>query len=187
MKIPLVITHSEDRDTAAGCNARRMEQLLGLPGIPAVAEAAAGTGYIAGHGRRGSSAPAHLSCAGSLELLRWSRDQGANVTAEVTPHHLLLTDTAVQEYVTAAKVNPPLRSEEDRQALCQALKEGLIDVIATDHAPHREEEKDNVFEDAPFGIVGLETAVPLLITELVHRDICLSELVTFPGARPPRD
>jgi len=113
----------------------------------------------------------HVSCADSIELIRLAKAWGVKVTAEVTPHHLLLTETAVDGYNTLAKMKPPLRSETDRRALCQALVDGTIDIVATDHAPHTREEKERYFTQAPFGVVGLETAFPLLYTYLVKPGI----------------
>ncbi len=110
---------------------------------------------------------AHVSTAGSVRLIREAKARGIKVTAEVTPHHFTLTDSAVEGYNTATKVNPPLRGESDIAAIKEAIADGTIDVIATDHAPHTEEDKDKEYDLAPFGMVGLETAVGLVWTELV--------------------
>ncbi len=110
---------------------------------------------------------AHISTKISVELLRQAKGKGARVTAEVTPHHLLLTEEAVRGYNTNLKVNPPLRTEEDRQALITALADGTIDAIATDHAPWARHEKEVEFDVAPFGMVGLETALAAIWTKLV--------------------
>lgn len=110
----------------------------------------------------------HLSCAASVELVRLAKRMGARVTAEVTPQHLSLTEQAVRQHGTRAKLNPPLRTEADRQALIQALADGTIDLIATDHAPHSAEEKDRPIDKAPSGLIGLETALSLGITHLVR-------------------
>jgi dihydroorotase len=96
-----------------------------------------------------------MSTKGSVELIRWGKERGINVTAEVCPHHLSLTEEAVEGYDTNAKMNPPLRTAADVDALQQAVKDGTIDVIATDHAPHHYDEKEPEFADAPNGIVGL--------------------------------
>jgi dihydroorotase len=111
---------------------------------------------------------AHMSTGRSADFVRLAKDRGVRVTSEVTPHHLLLTDAAVGEYDTDAKMNPPLRVEADRVALIAALADGTIDVIATDHAPHHADEKRVEFSQAPFGIVGLETAISLCLDRLVH-------------------
>ena len=109
----------------------------------------------------------HMSTRGSVELIRWGKERGIRVTAEVCPHHLSLTEDAVEGYDTNAKMNPPLRTAADVEALQQALKDGTIDVIATDHAPHHYDEKEREFADAPNGIIGLETALAVNITWLV--------------------
>jgi dihydroorotase len=116
---------------------------------------------------------AHISSRGSVKLLREYKDAGFEITAEVTPHHLLLTDEDIwkSNYDTNLKVNPPLKSREDIEVLIQALKDGTIDVIATDHAPHAPEEKESDFASAPFGIIGLETAVGLILSEFVNKGI----------------
>ncbi len=111
----------------------------------------------------------HLSCAQSLELVRNAKARGLRVSCEVTPHHLLLSDADIVGDDANFKMNPPLRTEEDRQALLQGLRDGTIDAIATDHAPHTPTEKARGLASAPFGVIGLETAFPLLYTELVLR------------------
>ena len=109
----------------------------------------------------------HLSAVESIEALAAAKEAGARVTGEVTPHHLTLTDDVVRTLDSRFKMNPPLRTETDRRALVEALKSGLIDCIATDHAPHARHEKEVPFEQAPMGTTGLETAFPALYTELV--------------------
>jgi dihydroorotase len=110
---------------------------------------------------------AHVSAAGSVEMIRAAKGAGLRVSAEVTPHHLALTDEAVREFDTNTKMAPPLRAGRDREALCDALADGTIDCVATDHAPHAAHEKDVEFTQAPFGVVGLETALPVVL-ELVR-------------------
>ena len=110
----------------------------------------------------------HVSTRHGVEAIRRAKDRGVRVTAEATPHHLLLTDEAVDGYRTEAKMNPPLRSAEDREAVVTGLLDGTLDTLATDHAPHHYDEKEQAFEDAPFGIVGLETCVGLILTHFVH-------------------
>src|SRR5690606_751019 len=110
---------------------------------------------------------AHMSTKGSVELIRWGKDRHINVTAEVCPHHLSLTEEAVDGYNTNAKMNPPLRTAEDVEALREAVRDGTIDLVATDHAPHHYDEKEREFADAPNGIVGLETALAVVVTNLV--------------------
>jgi dihydroorotase len=114
---------------------------------------------------------AHISTRGSLEKVRRARQEGVAVTCEATPHHLVLTDQSVADshYDPNTKMNPPLRSEEDRQALLQGLLDGTIDAIASDHAPHHADEKLVEFDEAPFGIIGLETTVPLVVDRCVRK------------------
>lgn len=120
----------------------------------------------------------HISSAKAVEAVRLAKKMGANVYAEVTPHHFTLTEDAVLKYGTLAKMNPPLRTEEDRQALIRGLQDGTIDMIATDHAPHSKEEKSKALIEAPSGIIGLETALALGITELVEKGyLTLPELI----------
>lgn len=185
-----VIAHCEDGSLASGgvMHEGVVSKKLGLPGIPSIAETAVVARDILLAREAGVRLHlAHLSTAGSLELLDWARSKGLPVTAEVTPHHLLLTESAVADHGSLAKVNPPLRTEEDRLALCQALRTGLIDIVATDHAPHHADEKKQDITRAPFGITGLETALPLMLTELVGNGlISLSDLVMAFAFRPAR-
>ncbi len=168
-----VIDHCEDTDLV---NEGVMHQgywstVLGLRGMPAAAEEVQVARDVILAGAAGARLHlTHLSTAGSLDILRRAKDRGLPVTADVTPHHLSLTDEAVHrlDYDTNTKVNPPLRSEGDVAALRQAVKEGLIDLIATDHAPHHFDEKDVEYNYAAFGIVGLETALSLVITHLLE-------------------
>lgn len=110
----------------------------------------------------------HLSAKESVEALRWAHERGIDATAEVTPHHLVLTDEAVRSLDANLKMNPPLRGDDDRRALLEALRDGTIACVATDHAPHSREEKEAPFEEAPFGVTGLETAFAALYTHLVE-------------------
>jgi dihydroorotase len=120
----------------------------------------------------------HLSTREGVELIKNAKKRGLQISAEVTPHHLSLTDEACAQYDTNTKMNPPLRTKEDIKALKKALKEGIIDIIATDHAPHLESEKDVEFDNAPFGIIGLETAFCVCKKELVDtEDITMQELI----------
>ncbi len=129
----------------------------------------------------------HLSSGGSVKMLREAKRQGVKVTGEATPHHLFLTDEACRKYGTNAKMAPPLREEVDRQALIQALQDGTIEMIATDHAPHTTEEKARDWASAPFGIVGIETVVPLCISRLYHPGLLsLMQLVSLFTVGPRR-
>lgn len=143
--------------------------VLGLRGWPAVAEEAiiARDVLLAEHvGARLHIC--HLSTAGSVEIVRWAKSRGINVTAEVTPHHLLLTDETARSYNPVFKVNPPLRTEADVLALRDALADGTIDIVATDHAPHAAQDKDCEWSEAAFGMVGLETALSIVATTMVE-------------------
>ena len=127
---------------------------------------------------------AHISTRDAVEMVRRAKERGLRVTAEVTPHHLTLTDDAVKGYDTNAKMNPPLRGEHDREAVIQGLKDGTIDCVATDHAPHSTIEKDIEFDRAANGVVGLETALPLVLS-LVEKDILtLSQAIERMTAGP---
>jgi dihydroorotase len=120
---------------------------------------------------RGRLHVAHLSTGASADLVRQARRRGLRVTCEVTPHHLTLTDEAVGDYDTAAKMNPPLRPQADVDALRRALVDGTVAAIATDHAPHHADEKFVEFAEAPFGVIGLETAVAVCLDRLVHAGV----------------
>ncbi len=165
-----VIQHAEDPSLSAGgvIHEGLVSTTLGLRGIPAEAEAVIIARDLALAELTGGWVHfAHLSCAQSVELIRTAKARGIQVTCEVTPHHLALTDAAIEGFNTAAKVNPPLRNESDRLALIEGLKDGTIDAIATDHAPHTDWEKDADFDSAPFGTSGLETALGVCATTLV--------------------
>jgi dihydroorotase len=146
--------------------------LLGLRGMPAAAEEMMIVrDIILAELTGGKIHIQHVSTAGGVRMLRDARRRGVAVTAEVTPHHLALTDELLRTFDTDYKVNPPLRSEEHRRALLKGLKDGTIGVIATDHAPHTPTDKLVEFDYAPFGILGLETAVPVCLTELLHKEV----------------
>ncbi len=160
---------------------------LGLRGIPGAAEAVmverdVSLSELAG----GAVHIAHMSARESLRAVRAGKDRGVNVTCEVTPHHLILTDEELV-YDTNFKMNPPLRAVADRDAMLEGLADGSIDAIATDHAPHHADEKAVEFDRAPFGIIGLETAVSLVLDRLVHRDVVsLKRLVELLAPNPAR-
>jgi dihydroorotase len=129
----------------------------------------------------------HLSSAGSIELVRQAKAAGLRITAEATPHHLTFTDEDLVTYDTNFKINPPLRTREDRDALRRAVSDGTIDVIGTDHAPHSVEEKEAEFDQSPFGTIGLETALAAILTHLVEPGtIPLSRAVEAMSTRPAR-
>jgi len=170
----LIIDHCEDTDLSGdgvvdeGAASRR----LGLPGIPRSAEEVmvARDLILAGELRTRVHI-AHLSTRGGLVALRTAKENGVAASAEATPHHLVLTEESLEGPDANLKMNPPLRSREDAEALIEAVASGVIEVLATDHAPHAAEEKARGLEKAPFGIVGLETAVPLILDRLVQRKI----------------
>jgi dihydroorotase len=170
-KIP-VIDHCEEPTLSAGgsMNEGIVSAQLGLKGIPAEAEEIMVIRDILLARLTGGHVHlAHMSTFGSVELIRWGKERGINVTAEVCPHHLSLTEESVRGYKTDAKMNPPLRTARDVEALREAVKDGTIDLVATDHAPHHYDEKEREFADAPNGIVGLETALAVVVTNLVEK------------------
>ena len=161
-----VIQHAEDTRMSQGCTMHEgpTSFKLGLRGVKAEAEASIVARDIElARETKAHLHVAHLSTAAALEQIRQGRKSGAYVTCEVTPHHLLLTDEEVGDYDTNCKMNPPLRDESDRQAMWEGLHDGSIDCIATDHAPHAAHEKDQEFDHAPFGVTGLETALPIAL------------------------
>ncbi len=166
-----IISHCEDQALASDgvMHEGYWSTVLGLKGIPAAAEEVMVARDIILAELTGCAVHiAHVSTAGSVRLVKEAKARGVKVTAEAAPHHFTLTHAVVQDYDTNTKVNPPLRAEEDVAAIKQGLQEGTIEVIATDHAPHTPEEKDVEYMYAPFGIVGLETAVPLVLEQLVE-------------------
>ena len=169
-----VADHCEEPTLARGgaMNEGVVSMRLGLKGIPGEAEEIMAIRDILLARRTGGHIHlCHMSTRGSVELIEWGKEKGIRVTAEVCPHHLSLTEEAVGNYNTNAKMNPPLRTADDVAALQQAVKNGIIDVIATDHAPHHYDEKEREFADAPNGIVGFETALAVNITWLVKSQI----------------
>ena len=159
-----IVTHAEDLELVGSgvMNEGPVSTELGLKGIPWVAEDAATAREIMLAEFTGAHLHvAHVSTKGSIDLVRQAKKRGVNVTCEATPHHFTLTDEAVRGYNTNAKMNPPLRSAEDREAVRQGIADGTVDAIATDHAPHHIDEKNVEFSIAMNGIVGLETALPL--------------------------
>jgi len=169
-----VVEHCEVMALAEGgsMNEGIVSARLGLKGIPAEAEEIDVARCILLAKLTGGHVHlCHLSTKGSVDLVRWGKDQGVNVTAEVCSHHISLTEDAVEGFNTNAKMNPPLRTQRDVEALQAGLKDGTIDLLVTDHAPHHYDEKEREFADAPNGIVGLETALGVNITWLVETGI----------------
>ncbi|HLV81026.1 MAG TPA: dihydroorotase [Chthonomonadaceae bacterium] len=187
--LPL-LTHNEDkRLTEKGAmNEGYMATILGVPGMPRVAEDIAVARNIQLAKLTGCRLHLlHISTAETAALLRRAKEEGAPVTGEACPHHWVLTDEACQGYNTDAKMNPPLRTPEDCEAVKAGLADGTIDCIVTDHAPHARYEKEVEFEAAPFGIVGLETSFPLVYTTLVKPGIIsLSEAIAKMTVHPAR-
>ena len=185
-----VADHCEERTLAVGgvMHEGVVAARLGLKGIPACAEEImVARNLLLAELTGGRVHLCHMSTRGSVELIRHARDRGLAVTAEVTPHHLTLTEVACEGYDTHAKMNPPLREEADVAALRDALKAGVIDCIASDHAPHAYDAKEAAFDDAPFGVIGLETAFPVVYTALVRGGVLtLPELLTRMSTAPAR-
>jgi dihydroorotase len=185
-----VIDHCEDRALAEGGSMHEgpVAARLGLAGIPSAAEEIMiARDIILAEALKTRVHIAHLSTAGGVRSVGEARSRGVRVSAEATPHHLLLTDAALGSRDTNFKMNPPLRAESDMAALVDAVRTGVVDVIATDHAPHTMEEKNREFEKAPFGIVGLETAVSLVLDRFVHRKIIsLGRFIELMAVNPAR-
>lgn len=185
-----VVDHCEDKSLSSGgvMHEGRISLLLGLKGMPALAEEIDVVRDIILAKDTGAHIHiAHVSTKGAIEAVRRAKNEGINVTCEVTPHHFTLTDRAVEGYDTNTKMAPPLRSEEDLEAVIEGLKDGTIDAIATDHAPHHLDEKALEYDRAPFGIIGLETAIGLACTELVHKGvISLARLVELCSTNPAK-
>lgn len=185
-----VIDHCEDKSLSSGgvMHEGRVSLLLGLKGMPALAEDIDVVRDIILAKETGSHIHiAHVSTKGAVEMVRRAKSEGLSVTCEVTPHHFTLTDKAVEGYDTNTKMAPPLRSEEHREAILEGLRDGTIDAIATDHAPHHADEKALEYDRAPFGITGLETALGLTFTRLVHTGVIdLSRLVELCSTNPAK-
>ncbi len=170
----VIIDHCEDKNLSADgvMHEGYYSYLFGLRGIPASSEETiVSRDIILAQKADAAIHIAHLSVKGAVALIKEAKKKKVKVTAEETPHHLFLTDSLIESYDTNLKMNPPLRSKEDARALKQAVTDGTIDVFATDHAPHTIDEKDVEFDTAPFGINGLETAVPLFLDKLVNKKI----------------
>ena len=169
-----VASHCEDMTLSRGgsMNEGTLSTRLGLIGIPNAAEdVCIARDLLLAELTGGRLHIQHVTTSAGVEMIRSAKARGIPVTAEATPHHFTLTDDAVEPYRTNAKVNPPLRSAADRRAVIDGVRDGTLDVIATDHAPHHYDEKEQAFDDAPFGLIGLETALGLVISELVDSDV----------------
>jgi len=184
-----IIDHCEDNAlTESGVmNEGVVSTRLGLRGIPAIAEEVmVARDLVLAEVTGARLHIAHVSTEGSVDLIRRAKDRGVLVTAEVTPHHLTLSEEEISGYNTNAKVNPPLRTKKDIQALVQGLKENVIDIIATDHAPHTEADKTGEFNKAAFGISGLETALGSVMSLVHEGQLTLSALIAKLTSEPAR-
>ncbi|MCX5781502.1 MAG: dihydroorotase [Elusimicrobia bacterium] len=185
-----VISHCEDKDLSKGgaMNEGYNSMVLGLRGIPSQSEEIIVSRDIMMAELTGAHLHiAHVSAAGSVELIRQAKKKKINVTCETCPHYFSLTDDAVKTFDTNTKMNPPLRTKEDIDEIKKGLKDGTIDCIASDHAPHSEEEKNKEYDLAPFGIIGLETMASLVITELVETKVLTwNEAISKLSANPAK-
>lgn len=183
-----IISHAEDKTLSLKgiMNESSLSYELGIKGIPSEAEEIAiARDVLLAKLTRGRLHVAHISSKGSIEIIAQAKSRNLRVTAEVTPHHLLFTEEELKSYDPIFKVNPPLRTEEDREALLEALKNGIIDCVATDHAPHASFEKEFDLNQAPFGILELEVAFSSLYTHLVLKnELDLGTLVTAMSYKP---
>lgn len=184
-----VISHCQDKSLGASgvMNEGSLSSRLGLAGIPSLAEdvVISRDTLLA----RYTGLPIHIthvSTSSGLEIIRQAKDSGVRVSCDVTPHHLLLTEERVRGYDTNAKMYPPLRREEDRLALIEGIRSGIVDCIATDHAPHARDEKDLDFDLAPFGVIGLQTLLPAIYRLHREYDISFSRLLSCVTINPAR-
>jgi dihydroorotase len=186
----LIIDHCEDKNLSSGgiMHEGYYSYKLGMKGIPASSEEIiVARNIILAKETDARIHIAHLSVKGAVDLLKKAKKENVKVTAEVTPHHLLLNDSHMESFNTDLKVNPPLRSSDDVHALLEAIKEDYIDAFATDHAPHTPDEKDVEIDQAPFGINGLETAVSLLLDKLVNKNIIgIEKFIAMMSTNPAR-
>ncbi len=176
-----VISHCEEISLSDGgvMNEGYVSNMMGLKGIPSASEEICVSRDIILCAMTGTPLHiAHVSTSGSVSAIRQAKKNGVKVTAEATPHHFTLSDKAVEGYNTNAKMNPPLSTEKDIEAIKEGLADGTIDAIATDHAPHSYDEKNVEFDRAPFGIVGLETALPLCLRLVGEGVLSLSEMIS---------
>jgi dihydroorotase len=186
-----VIQHAEEQTLTKNglMNEGLVATRLGMPGIPPIAEELIIERDIIllRYVPLSKYHVAHISTSGSIGCVRRAKAEKLNITCEVAPHHFTLTDAAVESFATNLKMSPPLRTKDDVQALKEALRDGTIDVIATDHAPHTIDEKEVEYAQAPFGIVGLETAIGLSVTELVNQKyLTLNQLIEKLSINPRR-
>ena len=184
-----VISHAEDVSLSDGgvMNEGAVSTRLGLKGVPSQAEEVmVARDIFLSELTKGKLHIAHVSAKGSVELIRAAKKRGVKVTAEATPHHLTLTDEAVIGYDTDFKMNPPLRTKEDVLALREGLKDGTIDCVATDHAPHSSVEKDVEFDHAANGVVGLETSLAVMLSLVNQGVFTLKDVIRFMSVNPAK-
>lgn len=184
-----IISHCEDLDLSAGgsMNEGFVSTELGLQGIPSIAEdVIVARDIIIAEYTKAPLHIAHVSTAGAVKLIKNARERGVKITAETAPHYFTLTEEALRDYDTATKVNPPLRTEEDVRAIKEALRDGVIDVIASDHAPHASTDKEVEFEYAAFGISGLETSLALSLTLVTEGILTLNQLILAMSTNPAK-
>ncbi|MEI7812372.1 MAG: dihydroorotase [Ignavibacteria bacterium] len=183
-----VIEHCEDESLAGGAmNEGVMSTFLGLPPLPSVAEdLIVMRDILLAEYTGGRVHIAHISTKNAVDMVRQAKKKGINVTAEVTPHHFTLTEESLKTYDTNYKMNPPLRTKEDVAAVLEGLKDGTLDCIASDHAPHSIEEKEMEFNYAPNGIIGLETQLGLALSELLHKKVLTIEQIIEKMSINPR-
>jgi dihydroorotase len=186
----LIIEHCEDLDLSSKgvMNEGYHSYLLGLQGIPDYSETVmVARNIILAQKTNSRLHLAHMSTKGSVELIKTAKNKGLKITSEVTPHHLFLDDSLLSGYDTNLKVNPPIRTKQDNKSLIKAVIQGIIDVFASDHAPHTPDEKEVEFNKAPFGINGLETAVSLILDKLVNKNIIsLNRLIEMYSCNPAK-
>ena len=186
----IISFHEEDPELIEqnGINHSEVSDKLGIYGSPKIAEASFIARDVAMAIYTGAKISIqHISTGLGVDLVKFGKEMGANIYAEVTPHHIALNDSAVLEYGSLAKMNPPLRSEEDRLRIIEGLKEGTIEIIATDHAPHTVEEKSKEITKAPSGIIGLETSFSICYENLVlTKEITLMKLIELMSTNPAR-
>jgi dihydroorotase len=186
----VVVDHCQDLSLSAGgvMNEGCYSTLLGLKGMSRIAEESHVARDIMLAELTGASVHiAHISTAAAVEMVRRAKQKGLRVTCEVTPHHLALTDESVIGFDTSTKMSPPLRTSDDRAALTEAVRDGTIDAIATDHAPHHADEKMLEYDRAPFGVIGLETALGVVLSVLYHKkQVSLSRIIEMLTAGPAR-
>ena len=182
-----IINHSQDCSLCrcGHMNEGQMSMKLGIKGMPREQEEIMiSRDLLLAKQTGGRIHTAHISSAWSLELVKMARQKGINITCEVTPHHFTYDETALENYDTSYKMSPPLRTKADVEAMKAGLKSGVIDVIATDHAPHSKDEKNSTFEDAPFGITGLQTLVPLTLNLVREGVLSYEDMVRVCSKRP---